>query len=162
MEKRAKNLLIFSYVITISTQWCGIMYATPMSRAKYNEAQWAVLAHPTAVRQYFIGRSPRTSASEFSTAGYRIVTNKLPPASEAPAGASTASKTHPASEASAGSPYRHQQTSPCQRSARRAPNRRQPHPASEASAGSPYRHQQTQPCRKSARRGPNPKWREHI
>ncbi len=55
------------------------MYATPMSRAKYNEAQWAVLAHPTAVRQYFIGRSPRTSASEFSTAGYRIETNKLPP-----------------------------------------------------------------------------------
>lgn len=63
-----------------------------MSRAKYNEAQWAVLAHPTAVRQYFIGRSPRTSASEFSTAGYRIETNKLPPASEAPAGAPTAPK----------------------------------------------------------------------
>lgn len=97
------------------------MYATPMSRAKYNEAQWAVLAHPTAVRQYFIGRSPRTSASEFSTAGYRIETNKLPPASEAPAGAPTAlnpiprakrlreahtdiNKLPPASEAPAGAP----------------------------------------------------------
>ena len=79
MEKRAKNLLIFSYVITISTQWCGIMYATPMSRAKYNEAQWAVLAHPTAVRQYFIGRSPRTSVSEFSTAGYRIDNKQTSP-----------------------------------------------------------------------------------